>query len=85
MDFCKGEADFATAEREYAARERTNFDAVCFHAQQCKEIKGWTRAKKIALIEAAKAHCDDLSAPWHRKEGRPASANAPQRRAGDLA
>ena len=31
----KAEADFATAERELAARDRENYDAVCFHAQQC--------------------------------------------------
>jgi len=33
----KAEADFATAEREFAVTERTNFDAVCLHAQQCIE------------------------------------------------
>jgi HEPN domain-containing protein len=33
----KAEADFATAEREFAITEKTNFDAVCFHAQQCIE------------------------------------------------
>lgn len=33
----KAEADFATAKREFAVTETTNFDAVCFHAQQCIE------------------------------------------------
>ena len=33
----KAEADFATAERELAAKDRENYDAVCFHAQQCIE------------------------------------------------
>jgi HEPN domain-containing protein len=33
----KAEADFATASRELRARERPNYDAVCFHAQQCIE------------------------------------------------
>lgn len=33
----KGEADFATATRELQALESPNFDAVCFHAQQCIE------------------------------------------------
>jgi HEPN domain-containing protein len=33
----KGEADFSTAARELKAPESPNFDAVCFHAQQCVE------------------------------------------------
>ena len=33
----KAEADFATAERELRARKKPNYDAVCFHSQQCAE------------------------------------------------
>lgn len=33
----KAEADFATAQRELRARRLPNYDAVCFHAQQCAE------------------------------------------------
>ena len=33
----KAEGDFATASRELAATESPNYDAVCFHAQQCAE------------------------------------------------
>ncbi|MBI5194263.1 MAG: HEPN domain-containing protein [Nitrospirae bacterium] len=33
----KAEGDFATAGREIRARKRPNYDAVCFHAQQCSE------------------------------------------------
>ena len=33
----KAEGDFATMERESRARKAPNFDAVCFHAQQCAE------------------------------------------------
>ncbi len=29
-----------------------------------KELKGWSRAKKIALIEAENPRWDDLSAEW---------------------
>jgi putative endonuclease len=29
-----------------------------------KQIKGWLRAKKIALIEAANLHWEDLSEGW---------------------
>ncbi|MBN1517590.1 HEPN domain-containing protein [Candidatus Sumerlaeota bacterium] len=33
----KAEGDYATACRELAATEHPNYDAVCFHAQQCVE------------------------------------------------
>jgi HEPN domain-containing protein len=33
----KADADYATARRESRARKQPNFDAVCFHAQQCAE------------------------------------------------
>lgn len=33
----KAEADFLTAGRELRARKSPNYDAVCFHAQQCAE------------------------------------------------
>ena len=33
----KAEGDYATARRELKARKQPNFDAVCFHAQQCAE------------------------------------------------
>jgi HEPN domain-containing protein len=33
----KAEGDFATASREMRARKSPNYDAACFHAQQCVE------------------------------------------------
>lgn len=33
----KAEADLATARRELRARTAPNYDAACFHAQQCAE------------------------------------------------
>jgi len=38
----KAEGDFGTAMREFRARENPNYDAICFHAQQCAEkyLKG---------------------------------------------
>ena len=33
----KAEADYWTASRELQVSERPNYDAVCFHAQQCIE------------------------------------------------
>lgn len=32
-----------------------------------KQIKGWTRAKKIALIQASNPQWRDLSADWYAK------------------
>ena len=36
----KASADLATAGREMRARRDPNYDAVCFHAQQCVEKLG---------------------------------------------
>jgi HEPN domain-containing protein len=33
----KADGDFATSGRELRARKSPNYDAVCFHAQQCAE------------------------------------------------
>jgi HEPN domain-containing protein len=33
----KAEGDFVTASREFKSRSSPNFDATCFHAQQCVE------------------------------------------------
>ena len=33
----KAEGDFASAQRELRARKSPNYDAACFHAQQCVE------------------------------------------------
>ena len=33
----KAEGDFATADRELQAQTNLNYDAVCFHSQQCVE------------------------------------------------
>jgi HEPN domain-containing protein len=55
----KAEGDFATAGRELRAAPAPNFDAACFHAQQCAE-----KYLKACLVEAGsdfpKTH--DLSA-----------------------
>jgi HEPN domain-containing protein len=42
----KAEADFATAQREGTAPEEPNYDAACFHAQQCAE-----KYMKAQLVE----------------------------------
>jgi HEPN domain-containing protein len=45
----KAEGDFSTAGRELRARKQPNYDAVCFHAQQCieKYLKGLLQEEEI--------------------------------------
>jgi HEPN domain-containing protein len=47
----KAEADFVTAQRELRARKQPNYDAACFHAQQCieKYLKAWLAKKGIVF------------------------------------
>jgi len=46
----KAEGDWGSAQREYRARKRPNYDAACFHAQQCAE-----KYLKASLEEAGMA------------------------------
>jgi putative endonuclease len=46
-------------------QETPSVEAAIFHE---KQIKGWTRAKKIALIESENIRWDDLAADWFGKE-----------------
>ena len=51
----KAEADFATAGRELRARKQPNYDAACFHAQQC--IEKYLKARLVkARIPFTKTH-----------------------------
>ena len=47
----KAEGDFTTALREYRARKSPNYDAACFHAQQCAEkyLKALLQEENIAF------------------------------------
>lgn len=47
----KAEGDLATARRELRARTAPNYDAVCFHAQQCAEkyLKALLQEEAIAF------------------------------------
>jgi HEPN domain-containing protein len=51
----KAEGDFATAQRELNATEHPNYDAVCFHAQQCAEkyLKAFLQEADVSF---AKTH-----------------------------
>jgi HEPN domain-containing protein len=51
----KAEADFATAGRELRARKQPNYDAACFHAQQC--VEKYLKARLVkAKIRFTKTH-----------------------------
>jgi HEPN domain-containing protein len=47
----KAEGDFATAGREVRARHNPNYDAACFHAQQCVEkyLKAFLQERGAAV------------------------------------
>ncbi len=51
----KAEKDFATARREIQVQEDQNYDAVCFHAQQCIE----------KLMKALLIHLDVVPTKTH--------------------
>ncbi len=66
------EGDWNVAQREWRARRRPNYDAVCFHAQQCAEkyLKGRLSAggadpprihDQLALLDAVAALEPELS------------------------
>jgi HEPN domain-containing protein len=47
----KAEGDFATAQRELRVQQMPNYDAVCFHSQQCTEkyLKACLQEENIAF------------------------------------
>jgi HEPN domain-containing protein len=51
----KAEGDYTTALREYRARKSPNYDAACFHAQQCVEkyLKAFLQKRQVLF---AKTH-----------------------------
>ena len=46
----KAEGDWATLMREYRARKNPNYDAVCFHAQQCGEKYLKARLQEASIV-----------------------------------
>jgi HEPN domain-containing protein len=46
----KAEGDFVTAQMAYRARKRPNYDAACFHAQQCDEKYLKARLEEAGLF-----------------------------------
>lgn len=68
----KAEGDLRTAQREFDAQDRPNYDAVSFHAQQCAEKylkallvekgKPFPRTHDLeALLELVLARCPELA------------------------
>ena len=49
----KAEGDYVSAKREYRARKAPNYDAACFHAQQCieKYLKAWLCEQGVSLTK----------------------------------
>ena len=45
------------------------FDGIESAIEREKEIKGWVRRRKIALIEAVNVDWDDLAADWFERGG----------------
>jgi HEPN domain-containing protein len=47
----KAEGDFSTADRELQAQQMPNYDAVCFHSQQCieKYLKACLQEENISF------------------------------------
>ena len=56
----KAEGDFVTAGRELRARKSPNYDAVCFHTQQCAEkyLKAILQENESSLLPTI-AYCED--------------------------
>jgi len=49
------------------------FDDVRSAINREKQLKGWTRAKKIALIESANPKWEDLSRSWYESDSGPSA------------
>ena len=58
----KAEGDFVTASREFRSRSSPNFDAVCFHAQQCAE-----KYMKVQLIGSSSENSRSIAAQIRAK------------------
>jgi HEPN domain-containing protein len=56
----KAEGDWITAQREYRARQRPNYDAACFHAQQCAEKYLKARLEEAGIAFSRTHHLTSL-------------------------
>ena len=67
----KAEADWTTARREFTAEDHPNYDAVCFHAQQCVKKYLLARMEEADIPFPTTHHlgvllsiCEDLEPAW---------------------
>ncbi len=67
----KAEGDFATMDRESRVAENPNFEAICFHAQQCAEkylkarlCEAGASFGKVHNLVALLRHTLDLEPSW---------------------
>ncbi len=83
----KAEADWTTARREFTAEDHPNYDAVCFHAQQCVKKYLLARLEEADIPFPATHHlgvllsiCDDLEPSWNelKEPARTLTANTVQ-------
>ena len=83
----KAEADWATARREFDIEEAPNYDAVCFHAQQCVKKYLLARLEEGNIPFPATHHlgvlltiCAELEPTWEdlREQARTLTANTIQ-------
>ena len=83
----KAEADWTTARREFTVEDHPNYDAVCFHAQQCVKKYLLARLEEADIPFPATHHlgvllsiCDDLEPSWNelKEPARTLTANTVQ-------
>jgi HEPN domain-containing protein len=83
----KAEADWTTARREFTVEDHPNYDAVCFHAQQCVKKYLLARLEEADIPFPATHHlgvllsiCDDLEPAWNelKEPARTLTANTVQ-------
>ena len=83
----KAEADWTTARREFGVEEAPNYDAVCFHAQQCVKKYLLARLEEGNMPFPATHHlgvlltiCAELEPTWEdlREQARTLTANTIQ-------
>ena len=83
----KAEADWITARREFTVEDHPNYDAVCFHAQQCVKKYLLARLEEGDIAFPATHHlgvlltiCAELEPDWEdlREQARTLTANTIQ-------
>ena len=83
----KAEADWTTARREFTIEDRPNYDAVCFHAQQCVKKYILARMEEADIPSPSTHHlgvllsiCVEVEPSWeeHKEQARTLTAHTIQ-------